>query len=58
MEAEVVGTSEYFPYKIWLLMFLLYQGYSIGNNIFINTPKVLSKWKDMGEVLVLVIQDT
>ena len=30
-EAEVVGTSEYFPYNIWLLMSLLEQGYNMVN---------------------------
>ena len=32
-QAEVVGASEYFQYDIWLLMFLLEQGYIIVNNI-------------------------
>ena len=32
-EAEVVGLSEYAPYNIWLVMFLLEQGYSIASNM-------------------------
>ena len=32
IEAEVVGTSDYFPYNIWVLMFLLVKGCSILNN--------------------------
>ena len=32
-EAELVGTSEYIPYNLWLLMFMHMQGYTIKNNI-------------------------
>ena len=32
IEAEVVGTSDYFPYNIWVLMFLYVKGCSILNN--------------------------
>ena len=32
-EAELVGTSDYIPYNLWLLMFLCMQGYIIKNNI-------------------------
>ena len=28
-----MGVSEYFPYKIWLMMFIDAQGYGIENNI-------------------------
>ena len=32
-ESELVGVSEYFPYNIWLMMFMDAQGYGIKNNI-------------------------
>ena len=32
-EAEVVGLSEYLPYNIWMIYFLMHQGYKIVNNI-------------------------
>ena len=32
MESELVGMSEYFPYNIYLLMFLLEKGYKIVDN--------------------------
>ena len=38
-EDDAVGTSEYFPYNIWLLMFLLDQGYMIVNNTLYQDKK-------------------
>ena len=38
-EAGVVGTSEYLPYNIWLLVFLLDQGYRIVNNTLYQDKK-------------------
>ena len=32
-EAELVGTSEYLPYNLWLLLFLSAQGYEIKDNV-------------------------
>ena len=32
-ESELVGVSEYFPYNIWLIIFMDSQGYGIKNNI-------------------------
>ena len=32
-ECELVGTSEYYPYNIWQLMFMEAQGYKLMNNI-------------------------
>ena len=32
-EAELVGTSDYLPYNLWLIMFMGQQGYPIKNNI-------------------------
>ena len=32
-EVELVGTSEYIPYNLWLLMFMDKQGYTIKNNV-------------------------
>ena len=32
-EAELVGSSEYIPYNLWLLMFMDKQGYTIKNNV-------------------------
>ena len=32
-EAELVGTSEYVPFAIWLMMFLEDQGYSVKNSV-------------------------
>lgn len=32
-ECEVVGTSEYVPYNIWLMMFMEWQGFPLKNNI-------------------------
>ena len=31
-EAELVGTSEYLPYNLWLMMFMSEQGYKIKDN--------------------------
>ena len=31
-ESELVGTCEYIPYNIWLVMFLAAQGYEMKNN--------------------------
>ena len=32
-EAELVGTSEYIPYMLWLLIFISSQGYVIKDNV-------------------------
>ena len=32
-EAELIGTSEYVPFNIWMVMFLEAQGYEIKKNI-------------------------
>ena len=32
-EAELVGTSEYMPYNVWLRIFLESQGYKINDNV-------------------------
>lgn len=32
-EAELVGTSEYIPYLLWLLLFMSSQGYEIKDNV-------------------------
>ena len=32
-ESELVGVSEYLPYNIWLIMFIIAQGYIIKNNM-------------------------
>ena len=32
-EAELVGTSEYIPYNLWLTLFMSEQGYEIKDNV-------------------------
>ena len=32
-EAEIVGTSEYVPFPMWLAMFMCEQGYPMSKNI-------------------------
>jgi hypothetical protein len=38
-EAELVGTSEYVPFNIWILMFMKKQGYDIKKNILFQDNK-------------------
>ena len=44
-EAEIVGTSEYVPYNVWLWHFLEAQGYNISDNILFKTTRVQSRWR-------------
>ena len=32
-EAEHIGTSEYVPFNLWMVMFLESQGYDINKNV-------------------------
>ena len=43
MEAELVGTSEYVPYNIWLKNFLCEQGYDIKDNILFQDNQIAIK---------------
>ena len=38
-EAELVGTSEYIPYNLWLTLFMSEQGYKIKDNILYQDNK-------------------
>ena len=38
-EAELVGTSEYIPYNLWLIQFMSAQGYEIKDNVLYQDNK-------------------
>ena len=43
MKAELVGASDYFPYKIWYIMFMHHQGYLNKSNKFFQDNKSAMK---------------
>jgi hypothetical protein len=50
-ESELVGTYEYIPYTIWLVMFLAAQGYEMKNNTVyqdnMSTIKMLKNGRNL-----------
>ena len=47
-EAEIVGTSEYVPYSVWLRHFLEAQGYNISDNILFQDNQSAIKMETNG----------
>ena len=47
-EAEIVGTSEYMPYNVWLYNFLGEQGYKVRDNILFQDNQSAIKMKTNG----------
>ena len=47
-ECELVGTSEYCPYNLWLLMFMDAQGYPIHNNVLFQDNQSTIKMQRNG----------
>ena len=49
-EAELIGTSEYVPFNVWMVMFLKAQGYDIKKNILLQDNQIhtsmANKWRD------------
>ena len=56
--AELVGSSEYLPYNLWLLMFMSMQGYTIENNVLYQDNQSTILMLKMGETLVQGTRDT
>ena len=47
-EAEIVGTSKYVPFPIWLAMFMYEQGYPIKQNVLFHDNKSAIKMENNG----------
>ena len=47
-EAELVGTSEYMPYNVWLRNFLESQGYKINDNVLFQDNQSAMKMEQNG----------
>ena len=47
-EAELVGTSEYVPYNIWMKIFLHEQGYDIKDNVLFQDNQSSIKMETNG----------
>ena len=56
IESELVGVSEYLPYDLWQVNFLLNKGTTLEIILYIRTTRVQLKWKEMEEIHVLVIR--
>ena len=39
-EDGLIGTSEYFPFNLWMVMFMEAQGYDIKKNIFFRDNQI------------------
>ena len=50
IEIEIVGTSEYMPYNLWLLMFMNMQGYVIKNNVLYQDNQSTILMLEMGVI--------
>ena len=48
-ESELVGTSKYMPFNIWIIIFYEAQGYKITFFFYFNIMKVQSRFKIMDE---------
>ena len=48
-EAELVGTSEYMPFAIWLTLFMKCQGYTINKNILFQDNESAIKMERHGK---------
>ena len=47
-EAELVAVSEYLPYHIWLVNFLIHQGYNIKNKVLFQDNESAIKMESNG----------
>lgn len=56
-EAEVVGVSDYVPFKILMTNFLREQGYELKARSFTKITRVRLRWKRMEGTHVLGIPD-
>ena len=57
-EAEVVGTSDYVPFAIWLALFMREQGYDIEKSILFQDNESAIKMKKMAKTQLLVDHGT